>query len=124
MKGKCFIYKRATLYMPGQAPQLFDYTDGLHSYNCSVDKKGEYYVYKWNLPGKNIEIPLNVSRRMNNGSLVRKGVLPYQGGELHWEYLFGQFKSYPKYYMDKLLECLPLLIVVLVLLYLYNKKNY
>lgn len=123
MKGKCFIYKRATLHLPNQKAQLFDYTDGMTAYDCEVETSGNHYVYIWRLHDQDIKIPLNITRNMDNGSLVRNGVIPYNDGELRWEFLFGQFKTYPQYYIKLLVSCLPLLLVVLVLCMLFKKMK-
>jgi hypothetical protein len=101
MRGKCWIYKRATLYIPGLKPNIIDYSDGTEPFDCNVvstDDMGNP-VYIWKLPNKTIIIPMNIKRNSID-SIVRTGVIKYQEGEIHYEYIFGKFKDYMTYYME------------------------
>ena len=124
-KGKCWIYKRATLYVPDLPPRILDYSDGTEEFDCDdvFIEQGQYPVYMWRLPGEIVPIPLNVPRKQVD-SIIRTGVVPYSGGELHWEFIFGKFRPYSTYYMKKFGTCLPFIVIVLVLMKLMqNEKN-
>jgi hypothetical protein len=118
--GKCWIYKRATLHIPGMPPQIVDYSDGTEEFDCGPNHNGERPIYEWKLPGETIPIPLNIPRKEVN-SIIRNGVIEYQDGELHWEFIFGKFKPNSKYYMNKLKQCSPFLIAILILIIVLRK---
>jgi len=123
MYGKCYIYKRATFLAPGQAPQIVDYTDGTEPFNCEVEMGSNGYpVYHWKLMNEVIDIPLNIPRHKVDG-ILRNGSVAYEGGELQWEFIFGKYRSFPKFYFNQLLQLLPLLLVLIVLMYLLSPKR-
>ena len=117
-RGKCWIYKRATLQVPGLPPRILDYSDGTEAFDCEnvVVTPGEYPVYVWELPGEIIPIPLNIPRNQVD-SIVRTGSIPYADGELQWEFIFGKYKPYTTYYTNKFMDCLPFILVILFLLW-------
>jgi hypothetical protein len=123
-KGKCWIYKRATLHLPDLPPQILDYSDGTEEFDCDdvFLTPGEHPVYMWNLPGEIVPIPLNVPRSQVD-SIIRSGTIPYNGGDLQWEFIFGKYRTYGDYYMKKTIECLPFIIIICVLIVLLKRKN-
>lgn len=117
VSGKCWIYKRATLHVPGLPPKIVDYADGTEEFDCEVLNNGQYPIYEWKLPGEVIPIPLNIPRK-NVDSIMRSGVIEYEDGELHWEFIFGKFRPYPKYFVNKFMESTPYILVILLLCFL------
>lgn len=95
--GKCWIYKRAELHLPGTNSQIIDYSNGTEVYDCNIETIGDIPVYMWNLPEEQIPIPLNIPRNKTN-SIIRQGTIPFGDGVITWEFIFGKFKSYPQYY--------------------------
>lgn len=123
-KGKCWIYRQATLHVPNLPPRLLDYSDGTVPFDCDnvYVSQGQYPVYMWNLPGEQIPIPLNIPR-YETESIIRQGMIPYAGGELRWEFIFGKYKTYSQYYMNKIKDCLPYIIVIFILIMIQNGKG-
>lgn len=128
VSGKCWVYRRATLHIPDMPPKIIDYSDGTEPFNCNtVSDSGNYPVYEWKLPGEVIPIPLNIPRN-NVDSILRKGVIEYPDGEIHWEYIFGKFRTHPQFYLQKLPQFIPFIVIILILLFLcllnfFNKRN-
>lgn len=117
LQGKCWIYKRATLYDKDKNPvRILDYSNGVESFDCnSVLYNENGFFYAWSLlPNKTIYIPLNVSRNQTH-SIIDMGSVPYQDGEIRWEYIYGKYKSYAEHNWEKFVEYLPLLILILIL---------
>ena len=105
-QGKCYIYKRATI-----GDEFIDYTDGTEVFDCIVDDNGQYPMYTWDLGrGLQIPIPLNIPRRKTD-SIIRKGNID----DIEYEFVFGKFSSYPKYYSQQLCKCLPLVLCILLI---------
>jgi len=115
--GKCWIYKRANLYMPDAQPVIIDYTDGTEEFDAQVDLSKEHPVYIWKLNDENIHIPLNIHRTKVD-SIILTGSIPYGEGEIRWECLYGKFKPYSEYYLCKLFSCLPLIFAILLIMFL------
>jgi hypothetical protein len=129
MKGKCWIYKRATLYLPNEEPKIVDYSNGTECFNVDdkdiVFRQGHYPSYMWNLPGETVPITLNVPYTDKSvNSIFLNGVLPYGSGELRWECLFGKYKPLHLYYYDKLKELMPILIILFIVYYFYKKTGF
>lgn len=116
IQGKCWIYKRATLYADGGS-RIIDYSDGTEEFDATVfyGENGDY-VYIWRLP-QEIMIPLNVSPLITD-SIIRSGIIKHDDGEIHWEFIFGKFKPYKEYYAKKLLNCMPFILIILFLLFI------
>ncbi len=117
LAGKCWIYKRATLYVPDQKPVILDYTNGVEPVDCStvmIDSDGLYF--NWEIvPNNIVPIPLNVSRH-NTYSIIRQGsIVLDDGSEVQWEFIFGKFQTHADYNMSKFNEYLPFLILILIL---------
>lgn len=113
--GKCYLYKRATLYREGQPPYILDYSDGIEPENCEVDVSGEFPTYKWNLPSRTIDIQLNVPRTKVE-SILHSGEIPFEEGVLRYEYILGKYRSFAQYYGEKAFNVLPLLLIIVYLL--------
>lgn len=117
MKAKCWIYKRATLFMEdGTQPTLIHYTDGTREFTGNVHQtEGGVDVYMWNVGDQMIAIPLNIAPQQVT-SIVKMGSIPYtdmngQTGEIKWECIFGKYRTFQQYYMEKLLPFLILIIL-------------
>jgi len=122
MTGKCWIYKRATLYTPGQKPKIIDYSDGHEEFDCVPNNNpGEALSYTWNLPDQNIDIPLNVPRN-HTESIVRTGNIPYGNGEIKWEFIFGKYRNYSTYYLDVFKRYFLVVVLFVLALYIYKMK--
>jgi hypothetical protein len=120
MRGKCWIYKRATLYSAadGKSPTLVDYSNGTKEFNGEVKPSIDgTLIYEWKLPGATtIEIPVNVSRR-DVHSIIRSGTIDFEDGSfMKWEFIFGRFEDYFTYYIinNSSLILLVLLIYIIV----------
>lgn len=117
LRGKCWIYKRATLYRPDKAPRIIDYANGVEEFDCDsvlVGPQGLFYNW-YLLPDQFISIPLNIPRNRTE-SIVKTGVIPFEDGEIRWEYIFGKFMTYGDYNWSKFMEYLPLLLLILILI--------
>lgn len=118
LEGKCWIYKRATLYSGDQKPVILDYTNGVEPVNCtSVMMDANGLFYEWEIvPGQVVPIPLNISRH-NTYSIIRQGTIDLEdGSEIQWEFIFGKFQTFAEYNTKKFVEYLPFLILILILL--------
>lgn len=120
-RGKCWIYKRATLHMPNAEPELVDYSNGTESFdvgdNDVVFEAGDYPKYLWNLPGTVVPISLNVpSSDKNITSIYLSGVIPYGAGQIEWECLYGKYKPYHLYVYHEMLDKLPIIMVFIIFL--------
>lgn len=117
LEGKCWIYKRATLYRNEQRPIILDYTNGVEPVNCDrvmMDANGLYFDWEI-VPGQVVPIPLNISRH-NTFSIIRQGKIEMEdGSEIQWEFIFGKFQTYTEYNMAKFIEYLPFLVLILIL---------
>jgi len=122
--GKCYIYKRATLFEPQKLPVILDYTDGTEPFDCTVhvDADGALY-HDWYLDGESIRIPLNV-KRASVYSIVKDGVLDLDNGRrIEWEYIFGKFRTYPEFYWGKLVESAPYILIAIIIFYLIQSRR-
>ncbi len=124
LQGKCWIYKRATLYVPNQKPKIIDYSTGIDSFACNtVEASPEGLHYNWEIvPGQIIPIPLNISRH-NTYSIIRQGELTLEDGStISWEFIFGKFQTHGQVIAKEFVEYLPFLLVILVLILFMMRK--
>lgn len=108
----CWIYKRA-ISKDGNVE--LDYTDGTTPFRAVVDDSGKYPKYKWEIYGDNgeklqIDIPLNVPHEETD-SIVNKG----QVGNIEYEFLYGKFRSYPRYMIEKFGQCFIMMILASII---------
>ncbi len=124
IRGKCWIYKRATLYPANEQPQIIEYSSGIEPFDCdTVQMTSDGIRYNWEvIPGQIIPIPLNISRH-NTYSIIRQGQLKLDdGSSVSWEFIFGKFMTHNEFMMKKFVEYLPFLFVILVLMMLMMRK--
>lgn len=118
LAGKVWIYKRATFYpQNSDKGEIIDYTDGTEPFNSKVEGTRQNPVYIWKIPGyeEAIQIPLNVSRNRVD-SILRKEVIELPDrGDLHLEYMFGKFRTYPQFYFSRYFYVFPFLLIILIL---------
>lgn len=122
LNGKCWIYKRATLHTSQEESIIIDYSDGTIPFDGVVDMRNGSPVYLWTIMGEIIEIPLNI-RRIETESILMSGEFETAEGVVAWECIYGKFRTYPQYYKDQLLKCLPLIIVVVLIHHFMMKKG-
>jgi len=122
INGKCWIYKRAILTVPGQPSIILEHTDGTEEFDTTVVNTNDNKLfYNWNLRGHNIPIPLNVQRNKVL-SMVQTGSIDLSTGTtIQWECIYGKFQSYPEYYMKKLLSRLPYILLFLIVILMTSK---
>ena len=118
LKGKCYIFKRATLYLPDGSVSLIDYSNGILPQDCSnkVIQSDDYPLYIWNLPKKTLYIPLNVYQPVNVDSFYRTGTIQTEEGIIKWEYIFGRYKTHFQYHYEYLIFYLIIIFLVFLLL--------
>lgn len=122
MKVKCYIYKRATLFREQNIPLLLDYTDGTLPHTCEITFQNGVPLYLWQIHDQIIPIPLNVSRNSVT-SIVRQGVIPTENGEIHYEFIFGKYRTYTQYYLTQLQQLAPILLVILIIYSIEKYRN-
>lgn len=115
MKGKCWIYKRATLFTEDEPPLLLDYSDGTEPFDGKVftDDSGQL-VYIWRIAGQILPIPVNVPR-LATTSIVKTGTIDVDDGFIEWEYIYGKFRPLHHYMMVKFVQWLPLLLLLVLI---------
>lgn len=121
-KGKCLIYKRATLYdkSTGEA-RIVDYSNGTRAFDCKVlDMGGPEKMFIWNVGDTQIPIPLNVNRN-DVPSIIQTGRIDYNDAQhIEWEYIFGRFHSYSEYFSKHFVFGL---LALVLSVYLFRKKS-
>jgi hypothetical protein len=129
-KGKCWIYKRATLYDSNTGDvKIIDYSNGTREFDCEVlDVNGvnePEKVFLWNVAGTGttIPIPLNVNRD-DVPSILRTGRVDYNDSQyIEWECIFGRYHSYSKYYNTKYTKWILFCLLLIAVLFIVNRKN-
>lgn len=122
--GKCWIYKRATLYTPSGTVKTLDYSNGTRPTVCEVEHNiaTNDILYLWHLPTRVLGIPLN-ARRQDFRSIVRTGIIHMENGDrIEWEYIFGRYMPLWKYYLPYVIVYILLLMVLFHLLHRYPRN--